>query len=196
MLRVVLDTSVFGSSLLVRDGVPARILEAWRARRFLLVSSHTLIAEVRQTLSYPRIRRKYPVADEEVDALCVLIAQEAVLAPLVTSVADAPLRDPKDAHVLAAAAEAKAELLVTGDDDLLVLGAYHGTRILRPRELLQLLDIPTEEIRYDSPLLKLGGRPMYVHERPVEGYRLASPPAEEMGGEAPCQLHRVWDVED
>ena len=24
----------------------------------------------------------------------------------------------------------------------------------------------------------------------------ASPPAEEMGGEAPCQLHRFWDVEE
>jgi predicted nucleic acid-binding protein len=33
MLRVVLDTNVFVSSLLVKVGVPAQVLDAWQAGR-------------------------------------------------------------------------------------------------------------------------------------------------------------------
>ena len=54
MLKAVLDTNVFASSLLVKAGVPAQVLNAWRKRRYLLVTSPAIIAEIRATLSYPR----------------------------------------------------------------------------------------------------------------------------------------------
>lgn len=59
MLRVVLDTNVFVSSLLVKEGLPAQVLNAWRERQYLLVISPPLIAEIQAVLKYPRIRRKY-----------------------------------------------------------------------------------------------------------------------------------------
>jgi len=37
----------------------ARVLDTWRERRCLLVVSPAIVAEIRATLSYPRIRRKY-----------------------------------------------------------------------------------------------------------------------------------------
>lgn len=48
-------------------------------------------------------------------------------------------RDADDDWVLATAVAAKAEVIVTGDDDLLSLGSYEGIAILRPRDFLSLL---------------------------------------------------------
>jgi putative PIN family toxin of toxin-antitoxin system len=46
-------------------------------------------------------------------------------------------RDPNDDMFLECAALAKADLLVAGDKDLLVLGSYKGTRIIAPSEYLR-----------------------------------------------------------
>ena len=43
-------------------------------------------------------------------------------------------RDPNDDMFLECAMRAKADLLIAGDKDLLVLGSYKGTRILTPAE--------------------------------------------------------------
>ena len=67
MLRVVIDTNVIVSGILSRTGAPAELLNAWRQRRFLLLSSPAIVAEVRAVLQYPRIRKKYPLSDEEIE---------------------------------------------------------------------------------------------------------------------------------
>ncbi len=47
-------------------------------------------------------------------------------------------RDPHDDMFLECAELAKAELLISGDKDLLVLGAHKRTRIISPAEYLSL----------------------------------------------------------
>ena len=39
------------------------------------------MAEIRSTLSYPRIRRKYPLTDDDVDRLVTLLEQDALVVP-------------------------------------------------------------------------------------------------------------------
>ena len=46
-------------------------------------------------------------------------------------------RDPNDDMFLECAALAKADLLVAGDKDLLILGAYKGARIITSSEYLR-----------------------------------------------------------
>jgi putative PIN family toxin of toxin-antitoxin system len=48
-------------------------------------------------------------------------------------------RDPKDDMFLECAALAKADYLVAGDKDLLVLDSYQGTRIITPLEYVSIL---------------------------------------------------------
>ena len=64
------------------------------------------------------------------------LARVVELIPLEKAVC----RDPDDDLVLATAVAADANLIVTGDDDLLVLGTYEGIAIVSPRRLLELLD--------------------------------------------------------
>lgn len=49
-------------------------------------------------------------------------------------------RDPSDDQVIACAVAARAEYLVTGDDDMLVVAEYQGIRIISPRQFLDLLE--------------------------------------------------------
>jgi uncharacterized protein len=49
-------------------------------------------------------------------------------------------RDKDDDVVLATALAGKADIIVTGDDDLLVLKKFRGIRILSPRKFLEFLD--------------------------------------------------------
>jgi hypothetical protein len=48
-------------------------------------------------------------------------------------------RDPKDNKILALTAESEAEVLMSSDEDLLVLDPWNGVRIVRPAEFLSLI---------------------------------------------------------
>lgn len=136
MLKVVLDTNVFVSSLLVLAGPPAQVLDAWRERRYLLVSSPAIMAEIQTTLNYPRIRRKYAISDQDVAGLLTLLEQDALLVPGEAQVAGDVPQDPADEAVLACAVDAGADLIVSGDRHLLDLESYQGIPILAARAFL------------------------------------------------------------
>ena len=139
MLRATLDTNVFVSSLLVKQGVPARVLHAWRERRYVLATSPAIIAETRATLGYPRIQRKYAITDEDVDQLVRLLEQDAIVVPSLADVVGAVPDDPADELVLACAVEAQADVIVSGDHHLLDLGEFRGIPVLTVREFLDRL---------------------------------------------------------
>jgi putative PIN family toxin of toxin-antitoxin system len=145
MLRVVLDTNQFISSLLVRQGLPAQVLDAWRRREFLLVTSPAIIAEIRSTLNYPRIRRKYPLTDDDVERLIALLEQDALVISGEIEVTGAVPADPADDIVLACAIEGRADLIVSGDRHLLDLSQYQDISILTAREFLERLSAEQQQ---------------------------------------------------
>ena len=145
MLKVVLDTNDFVSSLLVKAGLPAQILDAWRERRYLLIVSPAIIAETRATLDYPRIRRKYAITDEDVEQLVTLLERDALLVSDDADVAGAIPEDPADEMVLACAVDAQADVIVSGDRHLLDLGSYRSIPILTVRQFLKRLETDSSE---------------------------------------------------
>lgn len=118
MLRVVLDTNVFISGLLSRTGVSAQALNAWRERRYLLVTSDAIIAEIQAVLNYPHIRNKYAIPDEDIRQLVAILHKDALLVPGKANVAGTVPPDPEDEKFLACAMESLADLIVSGDHHL------------------------------------------------------------------------------
>lgn len=120
------------------SGAPGRIVTELLARdAFTLVISPAILAEVEAALGLTKIRRYLREPDEAPLWLADILA----IADLVedTGAVVGICRDPADDMVLSAAREGRAELIVTGDADLLALVEYEGIAIVTPRAFLALL---------------------------------------------------------
>ena len=120
MMRVVIDTNVVLSGLIKPGSVPGQVLRAWRDGSIRLVLSEFLIEEIAVTLARPKIQALVPWPAAQIDR-CVLD-----LRAFCDVVEPAGLnfkypRGPDDIPVLATLIASGADLLVTGDRDLLVL---------------------------------------------------------------------------
>lgn len=140
MLKVVLDTNIFVSSLLTKTGRPAMVIDAWRAGRYLLVTSQSIISEIKRVLNSPGIREKYSLGRNQIEKLILLLKNDAIVVPGLSPVAGAIPEDPTDEMFLAAALDATADLIVSGDRHLLQLGEYRGIAISTVRQFLELLE--------------------------------------------------------
>ena len=143
MLRVVLDTNVFVSGLLSKTGLPAKILDAWRAGQYLLIASPPIVAEIKRVLQAPRIREKYFITDGDIEQLIILLEKEALIVPGYTDVKDAIPDDPSDEMFLACAVDAAADFVVSGDRHLLEISQYKGIPIITVNEFEEKLAQPT-----------------------------------------------------
>jgi len=94
MLRVVLDTNIFVRGLLSRQGAPAQALDAWRERRYLLVVSPALIAEILAVLSDSNLKRKHNLDHEDITELGRLLEVDALVVPGRAEVAGSMPVDP------------------------------------------------------------------------------------------------------
>lgn len=130
MLQAVLDTNVFVSSLLSKSGLRGKILDAWRAGQYLLITSPPIMAEIKAVLESPRISKKYLITPGDVEQLITLLEKDAVVVPGHADVEGAIPQDPKDEMFLVCAVEAGADLIVNGDHHLLDLTEYRGIPIL------------------------------------------------------------------
>jgi len=115
-------------------------MDAWREITFILLMSPPILAEVRATLNYPRIRDKYAITAQDVDELCELFERHALWVSGETPVPESPLTDPKDEMFLSCAIEGDADLIVSGDRHLLGLGEFAGKAIVTARQFLQRLE--------------------------------------------------------
>ena len=119
-MKVVLDTNVLLSGLMLPDSVPGRIVAAWRNKGFELILSEPMLAEIARVLAYPKIRSRIGWSDVEIDHFVRLLRFRANVVDISGIEAEVP-QDADDACVLAALIAGGAECLVTGDQDLLSL---------------------------------------------------------------------------
>lgn len=135
-LRLVLDTNVVVAGLLWK-GPPRQLIEwAVQGGNLELYSSPVLLDELAHTLGYGKFSARIGAFGTSVGAL---VAQYAALVSLVVpaSVPRVVAGDADDDHVIAAAAAARAELIVTGDrQHLLPIGTHQGIAIVTARELV------------------------------------------------------------
>ncbi|MFN3761618.1 MAG: putative toxin-antitoxin system toxin component, PIN family [Anaerolineae bacterium] len=137
-IRAVLDTNVLISGLVAEGGAPRMIVDAWLEEQFTLVISPYLLEELLHVLTYPRIAGRIRLREED---LAVLLGALVGRAEVTEGTLSLPgvTRDPKDDPVVACAREGNADYIVSGDQDLLVLGEYEGIRVVSPREFAEIL---------------------------------------------------------
>src|SRR3954462_9577286 len=123
--RIVVDTNTLVSRLLLPRSVPAQAVRRAIDEGVLLVSAATM-AELAEVLA----RAKFDpyVSIEERQQFVRLLGRTAKLVPIVRHVQ--ACRDPKDDKFLEVAVNGEAHLIVSGDGDLLDLGAFQGIPIM------------------------------------------------------------------
>ncbi|MBU0694378.1 MAG: putative toxin-antitoxin system toxin component, PIN family [Candidatus Omnitrophica bacterium] len=123
MLKVVIDINLFVSGVISKRGNPAKLLQLWRDRAFLVVISEQMVEEFGRVLRYSRIRNKYNLQDEEIEQTVGAIKKISVVVPDVIKL-DVVKNDPDDNKVLACALAVKADYIISGDRHLLNLGVF------------------------------------------------------------------------
>ncbi len=126
----VIDTNIFISALILPQGKPNQLIQAWKRNKFILIFSVPLIKEVYEVLKRPKYSEKYHISAGEMKRLLLLISNKARLIQSITR-PEILIRDMKDLIVLATATSGKADYLVTGDKDLLVLQGHRKLRNLK-----------------------------------------------------------------
>jgi hypothetical protein len=130
---IVFDASAVVGAALKADSVPERaLLRAEEADMFAL--SAAVDAEIGEVLERPKFTRAIP--RERRERLLAILRGAAVWFEPAMRVTDC--RDPKDDKYLELALAAGAEIIVSSDDDLIVLHPWRGVRIVRPAEYLAI----------------------------------------------------------
>jgi len=133
----VLDTNVLVSAAVSSRGAPARVLAAWRAGSFELVTSDPLLRELAAVLARADVRRRTGYSPADNDAFVAGVAVADVVKP--EQRIDA-LSDDADNRLLEAALAGDAEYIVTGDSDVLALNSLRGVRIVTPAAFIAMLE--------------------------------------------------------
>jgi len=132
-LRFVIDTNTLVSSILIASSVPDRAVKLIRHSGIVLISVAT-IEELQKVMNRPKFD-KY--VDPEIRSeFIVQLIQQSELVEINESIL--ACRDSKDDKFLEVAVNGKADYLITGDRDLLVLHPFRDIQIITPSAFLEL----------------------------------------------------------
>lgn len=128
-MRVVIDTNVLLSAIAF-GGKPRQVLGLAISGHIDVVGSVALLDELEDRLLDPKFgySREAAIFTREAYAGLATVVQPASIGRTV--------RDLDDDVVVATAIAGEADLIVTGDKDLLELEATHGIEIVRPADFL------------------------------------------------------------
>lgn len=136
-MKVFLDTNVLVSAFATR-GLCSDLL------RLVLATHELVLGEVVLEEMSRALRTKLRVADPIVHSIETLLRSFHV-EPTPKEAPPVSVRDASDRRVLVSALKTGAEVLITGDDDLLTIaGQVSGIRILDPRSFWEEVSTPKD----------------------------------------------------
>lgn len=138
--RVVLDTNAVLSALVFGKGPTAQLRGAWQRGDFVPLVSTATVQELVRVLAYPKFRldtaaQQELLADYLPHTLVVRIPEPPPAVPAC--------RDAFDLPFLHLAAAGRADVLVSGDADLLALASQVRFTIIAPGAFLITLNLPS-----------------------------------------------------
>ena len=135
-MKVLLDTNIWISGLLW-GGNPRRIIQLAVSEQIVLYSSKLMIDELQATLAYPKLQRRLEKLAITAEELLVEVAAITQFSQTATIPDVSQLRDPKDKIVLETALAVPVEVIVSGDEDLLILKEFQRIPILTTKQFLE-----------------------------------------------------------
>lgn len=122
--RIIIDTNVWISFLIGKS--LSGLIDHQQASKIRIILSNEQLDELVIVLSRPKFHKYF----SKVQILQFLDLIE-VVSDIIEITSEIEIcRDPKDNFLLAMAKDGKADYIVTGDFDLLVLGSFEDTKII------------------------------------------------------------------
>lgn len=131
--KYVLDTNIFVSALLFKNSQARRALDKARHSGLILMS-RSLWQEIQEVLTRPKFERYITLIEK--DLFLTWLNKLVIFIEITEKIV--ACRDPKDDHILELAINGKAKLIISGDQDLLVLHSFEGISIITIREFLEI----------------------------------------------------------
>lgn len=133
LLKVVIDTNVFVSGVLVEAGNPSLVIKAWkRAQKYQLFITEEIIQENLKVMHRLNVK-----ADIITDWDKVIRENAIFIAP--TRKIEIIKEDPSDNKFLECATEAHADYIISGDKHLKKLVEFEGIKIIDAMKFLDIL---------------------------------------------------------
>ena len=137
MIRVVMDTNIIVSSLLIREGNPALIFKMFLWGEIENAITTEILAEVKEVFSRQKITKRMSLVEREF----TLNSLEEFSKKITPGLKLEEIKeDPDDNKILECAVTAAAEYIISGDDHLLKKKEFRGIKIVSPAEFLKLME--------------------------------------------------------
>lgn len=130
-MKVVLDTNLLISAVLIKNSIPDKALRKAQNSCTILCSK-IIFGEYTEKLLLPKFN-KYASLAKRINMLNDVEKEALFLEPEVKI---SNCRDPKDNKFLELAVSGKASCILTGDKDLLELNPFRGIKIISPSDFL------------------------------------------------------------
>ena len=127
-MRLVLDTNVLISAILVPNCLPANVLN-WGEKNGVILYSEPTLKELLSILQRPKFA-KY-IDSQDIEGLSIRINRSWYCVSILREVK--LCRDSKDDKFLDLALNGEASYLITGDTDLLILHPFQNISVINPR---------------------------------------------------------------
>jgi len=129
-LKALFDTNVLVAAF-SSEGLCSKLLSRANSSDFQLYLSPFILGELSRNL-----KKKVDLSNREIQEVILLLKEISITVdPLKFGIkVTGACRDKDDDNIIASALAANVDYLVTGDNDLLVLGKYKGIKVITPRD--------------------------------------------------------------
>ena len=131
-MRIIVDTHVLASGLFF-TGIPHKILQGIKQRKYRTVVSQDIVGEYKRTVD--KLANRFPNVINANAQLELIVLSSDICQPqkLIESVC----ADPDDDKFIACAIASKTKIIVSGDKHLLNVSGYKSIEVLTPRRFFE-----------------------------------------------------------
>ena len=130
---VIFDNNILISAALFWTSVPAEAFRKARKNDNKILASNPVLEELKTTLLDSKFD-KYVSLPKRIE-FYEMYKSSVQTVPITTSIV--ACRDPKDDMFLELAVSGNANIIITGDKDLLKLNPFRGIQVVTPKEFVQ-----------------------------------------------------------